>query len=602
MSSSESEAKRPEGVSLGGVASEEILQEVDRINASECFRNSQRLQRFITFTVRSAVHGSLDQLKEYVLGREVFDRDSDYDPRLDSIVRVEAQRLRRKLREYYETEGTTDPVQITFQAGSYVPGFAYRESLPPARSSRTREQLDPRTVAVLPFLNLSPEPDQGYFCDGITEDVIYTLSRSPELNVIGRASTFAFKSTNRDLKEIGVRLHAGTLLEGSVRKSGNQLRISAAMLDSESGHVHWADSFDVTLGDVFAIQEEISRAIASALRVRVPAGARKRLARGAPDIEAYLLYLKGRQTWNEMNVSAYRASIGHFERAISLYPEYASPYAGLADAYCYLALWSGMRPRDALPKAQDAALKAIQLDEDLAHAYTAAAAARLFYEWDFSGALAMAKNSTVREPCYGFGWHVYGSCLLAGGKSEEALVCFQRAVELDPLSLRANRSLGWVLYLQRRYEDSERYLMAAVTLAPDSAETRCLLAHLFVQQGCIPDALDQARQCQDTHPNPVTLGALGVCLARSGRSDQATQLTDQLLEMSKAEYVDPYTIAQMYLALADVSKALEFTERMLEERTPHAVFLDIDPAFDLIRTNPGFGDLVSQIKGSNERS
>ena len=601
MSSSEGGTKRPEGSSLGGVTPEEILQEADRIGASECFRNSQRLQRFINFAVQSAVHGSLDQLKEYVLGREVFDRDSDYDPRLDSIVRVEAQRLRRKLREYYETEGATDPVLITFQAGSYVPGFAYRENLPPGRSTGTKEQLDPRTVAVLPFLNLSPEPDQEYFCDGITEDVIYLLSRSPELNVIGRASTFAFKSSNCDLREIGSRLRAGTLLEGSVRRSGSQLRVSAAMLDSETGHVNWANSFDIALGDVFAIQEEIARAIAMALKVRVTGGGQGRLARSAPDIEAYLLYLKGRQAWNEMNVLAYRTSIGHFERAISLYPKYASPYAGLADAYCYLALWSGMRPRDALPKAQEAALQAIRLNDDLAHAYTAAAAASLFYEWDFNGALAMAKDSTVREPCYGFGWHVYGSCLLAGGRGKEALDCFQRAVQLDPLSLRANRSLSWVLCLQRRYEEAEKYLMAAVTLAPDSLETRCMLAHLFVQQGRIPDALDQARQCQDTHLSPVTLGTLGVCLARSGRSDEATHVIGQLLEMSIAEYVDPYVIALTYLALADASKALEFTEKMFEERTPLAVFLDFDPAFDLIRTNPRFGQLISQMRARNER-
>jgi adenylate cyclase len=596
MSSSGSGPKRPGAANLGGVTPEEILQEADRISASQCFRNSQRLQRFINFAVQSAVHGSLDLLKEYVLGREVFDRDSDYDPRLDSIVRVEAQRLRRKLREYYETEGAADPVLITFQAGSYVPGFAYRESLPPAWSTGTKEQLDPRTVAVLPFLNLSPEPDQEYFCDGITEDVIYMLSRSPELNVIGRASTFTFKSTNCDLREIGSRLRAGTLLEGSVRSSGNQLRISAAMLDSETGHVKWANSFDVALGEVFAIQEEIARAIATALRVRITAGGQGKLARGAPDIEAYLLYLKGRQAWNEMNVSAYRTSIRHYERAISLYPEYAAPYVGLADAYCYLALWSGMRPRAALPKAQDAALKAIQLDDDLPHAYTAAAAARLFYEWDWHGALAMAKNSTVREPCYGFGWHVYGSCLLAGGKSEEALACFQRAVELDPLSVRANRSLGWVLYLQRRYDDAEKHLTAAVTLAPNSSETRCLLAHLFVQQDCIPDALDQARRCQDTPPNPVTLGALAVCLARAGQSAEATHVVGQLLEMSTADYVDPYILVQAYLALADVSKALEFTDKMLEERTPHAVFLDIDPAFDLIRADPKFGEIVSRTK------
>ena len=213
----------------------------------------------------------------------------------------------------------------------------------------------------------------------------------------------------------------------------------------------------------------------------------------------------------------------------------------------------------------------------------------------------MAKDSTVREPCYGFGWHVYGSCLLAGGRGAEAVDCFQRAVQLDPLSLRANRSLSWVLCLQRRYEEAEKYLMAAVTLAPDSLETRCLLAYLFIQQGRILDALDQARQCQDTHRNPVTLGALGACLARSGRSDEATHVIGQLLERSTSEYVDPYITVQIYLALADVGKALEFTEKMLEERTPHAVFLDFDPAFDLIRTSPRFGQLVSQIKARNER-
>jgi Flp pilus assembly protein TadD len=367
------------------------------------------------------------------------------------------------------------------------------------------------------------------------------------------------------------------------------------MLDSETGHVIWADCFDITLDDVLAIQEEIAKAITKALSARVAAGGQERSARGAPDIEAYLLYLRGRQAWNEMNVAAYRTAIGHFENAISLYPEYAPPYAGLADAYCYLALWSGMRPSVALPKAQEAARKAIHLDEDLAHAYSAAAAASLFCEWDYDGALTLAKSATVREPCYGFGWHVYGLSLLADGKGEKALDCFQRAVQLDPLSLRANRSLGWVLCLQRRYEDAEKYLMAAVTLAPDSSETRCLLAHLFLQQGCIPDALDQARQCRDPHSNPVTLGTLGVCLARSGRTDQATHVIGQLLEMSAAEYVDPYIIVQIYLALGDVSKALEFTEKMLEERTPHAVYLGRDPAFDLLRTNPKFGELVSRL-------
>ncbi len=593
MSSSESGAQGPATAGLGGVSRDEILQEVDRIAASRCFRNSQRLQRFVAFAVQSTVDGSLDQLKEYVLGREVFDRGSNYDPRLDSIVRVEAQRLRRKLREYYEAEGETDPVLITFRTGSYVPAFAYRET---PRFAGTKERLNRRTVAVLPFTNLSPEPDQEYFCDGVTEDVIHRLSRSPELNVIGRTSTFAFKNAKFDLREISARLGAGTLVGGSVRKAGNQLRVSAEMVDSEVGQVQWSGAFDVTLGDVFAIQEDIARAIAAALRVRLTVGCTARLGRGAPDIEAYLLYLKGRQTWNEMNVSAYRAAISHFERAIALYPEYASPYAGLSDTYCYLALWSGMRPHNAFPKAQEAALEAIRLDEDLTEAYTSKAAADLFYQWDFAGATAMAKKATGIEPCYGFGQHVYGLCLLAAGQQEEALHCLQRALELDPLSMRANRVLGWVLCLQRRYEEAEKYLMAAVTLEPDSADARCLLAHLFVQQGCMPDALDQARQCQQKTLNTVALATLGVCLARSGEKNPAIDILKQLLEISAVEYVDPYLILQIHLALGELEKALEFTQKVLDERSPFAVFLDFDPVFDPLRSDPRFEQMVSQMK------
>jgi len=597
MSSSESGAEGPTTIP-GGISREEILNASDRITTSRCFRNSQRLQRFVDFAVRSAVDGSLDHLKEYALGREVYERGSDYDPRLDSIVRVEAQRLRRKLQDYYQTEGASDPVLVTFRPGSYVPSFTYREPSATPSVTQAKTRLDRRTVAVLPFLNLSPEPAQEYFCDGITEDVIHMLSRSPELNVIGRTSTFAFKGTTLDLPDIGAALGAGTLVEGSVRKAGNQVRISAEMVDAELGQVQWTAAFDVRLGDVFAIQEEIARSIATALRAKLILGQSGKLGRGAPEMDAYLLYLKGRQAWNGMTVSDYRTAISHFERAISLYPEYAAPYAGLADAYCFLALWSGMRPSDAFPKARDAAREALRLNEDLTHAYTSSAAADLFYLWDFDGATAMAKKATGMEPCYGFGQHIYGACLLAGGKAEEGLTCLRRAVELDPLSVRANRMLGWALGLQRRYEEAETYLMAAVTLEPDSIEARSLLAQLFVQQGCIPDGLAQARQCQQGNPGPVALGILGICLARSGQIDQAAHVLDHLRKLSADEYVDPYIMVQIYLALGDLDKALDFVQKLFDERSPVAVFVDLDPTFDPLRSDPKFGQLVSQLKRS----
>jgi serine/threonine-protein kinase len=546
----------------------------------------------MTFVVQNTVNGSVDQLKEYVLGREVFDRGPDYDPRMDSIVRTESQRLRRKLREYYQAEGATDPVLITFQAGSYVPTFAYRESISASTVMGKMDQLNPRTVAVLPFLNLSPEPDQDYFCDGVAEDVIQILSRSSELRVIGRSSAFAFKNADCDLREVGAKLAAGTLVEGSVRKSGNQLRISVEMVDSVTGHIRWSHVFDVTLGDVFTIQEEIADAIATVLRVRLVPGTTGRLARDAPDISAYLLCLKARQSWNEMTVLGYRTAIGHFERAISLYPDYASLHAGLADAYCYLAFWGGMSPRDAFPKAQKAALEALRLDKDLAHAYSSAAGATLFGLWDFEHATEMAKRATYLEPSYAFGQTIYGFCLLANGKREEALQCFQRTVDLDPLSVRANRTLGWMLGLESRYAEAEQYLLAAVTLAPDSVEARCLLADLYVQQGRISAALEQARQCQDNHPEAVALGTLGVCFARSGQSDQAAHVIDQLLKASATDYVDPHEVARIYLALGDPNKALVFIQKMVEERSPLAVFLECDPVFKQLRSDPRFNKLL----------
>jgi tetratricopeptide (TPR) repeat protein len=293
-----------------------------------------------------------------------------------------------------------------------------------------------------------------------------------------------------------------------------------------------------------------------------------------------------------MTVLGYRTAIGHFERAISLYPDYASLHAGLADAYCYLAFWGGMSPRDAFPKAQKAALEALRLDKDLAHAYSSAAGATLFGLWDFEHATEMAKRATYLEPSYAFGQTIYGFCLLANGKREEALQCFQRTVDLDPLSVRANRTLGWMLGLESRYAEAEQYLLAAVTLAPDSVEARCLLADLYVQQGRISAALEQARQCQDNHPEAVALGTLGVCFARSGQSDQAAHVIDQLLKASATDYVDPHEVARIYLALGDPNKALVFIQKMVEERSPLAVFLECDPVFKQLRSDPRFNKLL----------
>src|SRR5580700_9517767 len=244
---------------------EQVRAHLAKILASEMFVRSDRLCRFLNLTVERTLAGEAAQISEYIVGRDVFDRDQRYDPQIDSIVRVEARRLRNKLREYYNGPGTADPVVITFPKGTYVPVFS--TAAPAAGVRITSPDLDPRTIAVLPFVNLSSEPDQDFFCDGITEEILNALTAVPELNVVARTSVFYFKGANADVREIGDRLGAGTVIEGSVRKAGSQLRICAKAIKASDGLTLWSDTFDRDLADVFAIQDEIARAVAGALRV-----------------------------------------------------------------------------------------------------------------------------------------------------------------------------------------------------------------------------------------------------------------------------------------------------------------------------------------------
>ena len=597
MSSAGSNGGDRTSAALGVVSHAEIREQLDRILLSQCFRNSERLQRFLKFAIGSTLGGRTEQLKESVLGREIFDRGPRYDPRTDSIVRVESQRLRKKLAEYYKTEGSLDPVLITFHSGNYTPTFQYSRDKLSRFGSRTSADrtTDPQTVAVLPFANLSPEPDQQYFCDGITEDITHALSRIPGIKVIGRTSVVAVKDVAADIREIGVKLGAGMVVEGSVRKVGNLLKISVQMVDSEVGHIQWSRSFDSVMGEVFVIQEEIALAVAQMLHVKLTPRQSRKLTDGAPNMEAYILYLRGRQAWNRVSLEGCRTAIGYYDRAVSLFPGYASPHAGLADAYSYLALWSAMRPRVAFPIVKQAALEALRINPDLAHAQASLAMATLFHDWSLPESAAIAKKATELEPCYGFGQYTYGTCLLVSGQQQEALRCFETAVQLNPLSLRVNRALGWAFYLLRRYQDAENWLQAAIALSTDSIDARCLLARVYLQEDRAHDALNEALQCQEDPTNPLALGILGACLARVNRKDEAEHAIKKLLEMSAVGYVDPYSIGQIYLGLEDFSQALESVRRSLEERTPLAMFFGLDPMLDPLRSDPWFSKINTQI-------
>ena len=339
----------------GDVDEREVRIQLDRILQGAAFKNSERLQRFLKFAVECALDGTTDQLKESVLGRVVFHRGPEFDPRTDSIVRVEAQRLRRRLQEYYEGDGRDDPVAIKLQPGSYVPVFAHAGELQERGGKPETRPLNPQTVAVLPLVNQSADPEQDHFCEGITDDIIYALSRIPGLNVIGHASVFACKGVGQDARDIGGKLGAGTVVDGTVRKSGNRLKIFTEMLDAMTGEVHWAQTYERPIEDFFAVEADIAEAVARALQMTLAPPISRGLVRSAPNMDAYLLYLRGRHAWNRMSADGYRAASEILERVTSMDPSYASAYASLADAYMSLALWGWARPREAFPKALEAA-------------------------------------------------------------------------------------------------------------------------------------------------------------------------------------------------------------------------------------------------------
>jgi len=585
----------------------EIHHQLERILRSKGFRSSVRLQRFLRLAVERTLAGETDQLNEYAVGRDVFDRGVDYDPRVDSIVRVEARRLRNKLREYYRTAGAADPVVIEFPRGSYVPKFTQgspaRPSAQPLNQADSESEkpsetlvaaqsanapLDPCTIAVLPFSNLSPEPEQQYFCDGMTEDIINALTAVAELQVIGRTSMFALEADMLDLREIGVRLGAGTIVEGSVRKAGELLRVSARIVDSETRQTKWSQVFDRRTQDVFVIEDEIAHSIAGVLRITLQPVKPRSPSRKAPSTEAYALYLKGRQAWNRMNRAGFLAAIDLFNRAISLYPDYAAPYAGLAYAYMWMSMWGGIHTVEAFAKCKDAARQALRLDPGMASAYASLGATLFFFENNHPEGLALLKKAIDLEPSYSFAHQLYGTCLMITGRFEEAIAPLERAVHLDPISFRTNRALGTGYSFHGRLKDAEHWMNVAIALRPDSVESHFLLARVYLQQGQLDKALVEARECHRENTGAVVFGILGVVLARMGDTSGATAVLKRLEEMSSTGYVDPLALAYVHTALGNYSAAMELVRKAREEASPFAEYVNVDPLFEALRSSPEF--------------
>jgi eukaryotic-like serine/threonine-protein kinase len=455
------------------------------------------------------------------------------------------------------------------------------------------------SIAVLSFANLSSDLEQEYFCDGMAEEIINALSHVEELQVVARTSALSFKGQGIDVREIGRRLGVKTVLEGSVRRSGNRLRITTQLVDVASGYHLWSEKFDRDLEDIFVIQDEISLAVVENLKVRLQIGDEARLAkRHTADPVAYGLYLKGRYFWNKRSEEGIRKAISLFEQAIQADAGYAPAYAGLADCYIIIGYYDILPPKEAFPAAKAAAEKAIGLDASLAEAHTSLASVRLYYDWDWPGAEREFKKAIELNPGYSTAYQWYAEYLAFMGRYDESIAMGKRALELDPLSPIIASNLAGFYWAGGRYDAAIEEYRKALEMDSNLAVARLFLGLTYAAVERYDEAIAEIRKGIDLSggvdsPNQ---GVLGAIYGLAGRIDEGQQLLDRMITLSKTRYISPLQIATAYLALGREELAFTWLDKAFAERDHWITSLKVHPVFGSLHADTRFTELLRKMR------
>jgi eukaryotic-like serine/threonine-protein kinase len=447
------------------------------------------------------------------------------------------------------------------------------------------------SIAVLPLENLSRDPEQEYFADGMTEALITDLSKVGSLRIISRTSVMHYKKTNKTVPEIAKELNVDGIVEGSVTRSANRVRITAQLIQGRTDQHLWAETYERDLRDVLVLQSDVAEAIANEIKTKVTPQEQSRLRRTRPvDPEAYQLYLKGRYYWNRRSEEGFHRAIEYFSGALEKDPNYALAYAGLADCYNNLGAFNYVRPRDAYPRGKAAATKALELDEELAEAHASLARNKIAFDWDWSGARREFERALELNPNYGTAHYWYSYYYFAMGRLDAAAQEMKRAVDLDPLSLQINTEMGRALLYQRQYDAAIEQERKTLEMDPNFEGAHELLAKAYLFKGSYADAI--------TESQPVERWS-GFVLARaylkSGKIGKAQKVVVDLKELSNKQYVSAQRIAQAYIGLDDKQRALEWLEKAYEERSLRPDFMRVDPAYDNLRSDQRFRDLLRRV-------
>lgn len=463
---------------------------------------------------------------------------------------------------------------------------------------RTHARAAPVLLVVLPFDNLTGDKEQEYLSDGLTEELITQLGHlhPQRLGVIARTSAMTYKGTRKSVADVAREMKVHYVLEGSVRRSGNTVRVSAQLIRAADQIHLWAESYERDLRDVLTVETEVARAVADEIRLHLTPEQQARLASPRPvEPAVHEAYLKGRFFWNQRTGPALEQAIGYFQQALRADPNFAAAYVGLADSYLVFGTHARARPVDIYSRAKAAALKAVELDDALAEAHTSLAYEKDLYEWDWAGAEKEYRRAIELNPSYATAHHWLALHFTYLGQMDDAIAEIRRAHELDPVSLIINANLATLLHWGGRHQEALEQYRKTLEMDLNFAFGRQVFGRYLMDREMYNESIAELRTAVALSPSPRSRGLLGSAYARSGNTAEALKILSELQEASKREYVPPWAIANIYSGLGDRERAIEWLEKAYQERSTSEIFLVADPGFDPLRSDPRFKALLRHM-------
>jgi TolB-like protein/tetratricopeptide (TPR) repeat protein len=551
-------------------------QELDRILGSVTFRQVDRLKRFLSFIVAEALAGRGHQLKEYVIGVQVFDKDASFDPRADPIVRVQARRLRARLVRYYREEGGGDSLVIELPKGGYAPVFKSRDAAVQGRRSLAPTLAGQNTIAVHAIGDQSPAHDLGYFCDGLRQEIIHRLATLERLRVLAQA-------------QAGAEQQAAMVLSGGVRTSGDRVRVTVHLIDTATASYLWSESIDATLADPFATQEQVAEAVVRKLEPRLlESGQRRGVRRPAENLAARNLYLQGQYHLNQRTDEGLHKALEFFEKAIVEDAHFALAHSGLADAHSLLAHYGVRPPSQVWAQAASSAAAAVMLDGDCAEGRTSLAHVKATQDWDWRGAEREFRMAISLDPRYATAHHWYAmSCLVPLGRLDEALEEMRIAQSLDPVSSIVARDLALIHAYRRDYEAALEQCDHTIELNPHFSPAYWALGVIQEQRKDFDEAIAAFQRAIDLSPHSPRMHAgLGRAMALAGKRAPAVASLRKLESIAAQRYVSAIEFAAVRFAMGQREPGFTWLDKACEDRAFDLLALKVDPRFDAEMHDP----------------